>query len=244
MAHWAYIAAIGKEYMRKILSYCIYCSFMLCSCKSIRGLSASDKSAANRPVAKKNNSNSPVFIEQISVTPGTTAASKNYSSSSKNNLPAPSYSNYSPGSFNVENASLLQLKYAIITNMNVEQLTNAALLDNIEKWWGTRYCMGGTTDRCIDCSAFTQSMMQSVYNISLPRTARDQYDATQRISYTELKQGDLVFFHTTGRVVSHVGLYLGNNKFVHASSSNGVTISDLTESYWSARYIGAGRVTN
>lgn len=231
--------------MQKVLSYCIYCTFMLCSCKSIKGLAARDNSAADRPVAKNNNNNSPVFIEQISVTPGSSADTKKYSSNSKKKAPAPVYSGYSSSSsFNVENTSFLQMKYAIITNMNVEQLSNTALLDNIEKWWGTRYCMGGTSERCIDCSAFTQSMMQNVYSIPLPRTARDQYNASQRISYAELKQGDLVFFHTTGRVVSHVGLYLGNNKFVHASSSNGVTISDLTDSYWSSKYIGAGRVTH
>jgi lipoprotein Spr len=77
------------------------------------------------------------------------------------------------------------------------------------------------------------------FGINLPRTAREQYDATKRISRTDLKEGDLVFFNTQGGV-SHVGVYLQNNKFVHASSG-GVTISDLFEPYWERRFIGVGR---
>ncbi|TAL43619.1 MAG: NlpC/P60 family protein, partial [Chitinophagaceae bacterium] len=81
----------------------------------------------------------------------------------------------------------------------------------------------------------------SVYGISLARTARDQYRNSSRISRTHLQQGDLLFFNTRGGV-SHVGVYLQNNKFVHASTSGGVTISDLYDPYWLRRFVGVGRL--
>jgi lipoprotein Spr len=76
----------------------------------------------------------------------------------------------------------------------------------------------------------------------LPRTAQDQYNSCDKVVVEDLKEGDLVFFKTYSRGVSHVGIYIANNKFVHASSSEGVTISDLNDAYWQPRYIGAGRV--
>jgi lipoprotein Spr len=133
----------------------------------------------------------------------------------------------------VEKASALQLKYAI--------LLNTALLEFVDDWYGTRYRMGGTTKSGVDCSAFTQAIYLSAFAVSLPRTAREQYRASRIISATELKEGDLVFFNTTGGV-SHVGIYLQNNKFVHASSKLGVTISDMFDPYYIKHYIGAGRI--
>jgi lipoprotein Spr len=139
----------------------------------------------------------------------------------------------------IENASKIQIKYALLLDTEVEQLQNESLYAGIDEWLGTRYRLGGTTKDGIDCSAFVQILYITQFGINIPRTAREQYDATNRISRTELKEGDLVFFNTQGGV-SHVGLYLQNNKFVHASSS-GVTISDLFEPYWERRFIGVGR---
>jgi hypothetical protein len=68
----------------------------------------------------------------------------------------------------IENADMLQLKYAIVTDATVEKLTNIPLLATIDKWWGTKYCMGGSTTDCIDCSAFTQLILKDVYQVSLP----------------------------------------------------------------------------
>jgi lipoprotein Spr len=101
--------------------------------------------------------------------------------------------------------------------------------------------MGGSTKEGIDCSAFVNTLMLSVYAINLPRTSKEQYEAAVKINDDELSEGDLVFFNTKGGI-SHVGIYLANNKFVHASTSGGVMISDLNEAYWKARYKGAGRV--
>jgi lipoprotein Spr len=140
----------------------------------------------------------------------------------------------------VEKASALQSKYAQLLNTDAEQIRDIPLYQTIDDWYGTRYKYGGTTKNGIDCSAFVQTVFMSVFGITLPRTARDQYKATRRISRTELQEGDLLFFNTTGGV-SHVGIYLQNNKFVHASVS-GVTISDMFEPYYVKHFISAGRV--
>ncbi len=143
-------------------------------------------------------------------------------------------------STDIEKAGKLQLKYALMLDTEVEQVRNIELFDLIDYWYGTRYRFGGSTKTGIDCSAFMQILVDSVYNYSLPRTAREQYGVTRHVSRTELREGDLVFFNTRGGV-SHVGMYLQNNKFIHASSS-GVTISDLFDPYWIKRFIGVGRI--
>nr|MBA2745951.1 C40 family peptidase [Flavisolibacter sp.] len=93
----------------------------------------------------------------------------------------------------------------------------------------------------IDCSALMQVLFTSFYGFAIPRTAREQYGQCSKIKKEDLLEGDLIFFNTTGGI-SHVGMYLQNNKFVHASSSGGVTISDLDEEYWSRRFLNAGRI--
>jgi lipoprotein Spr len=140
----------------------------------------------------------------------------------------------------IENANSLQLKYALMLDVEVEQAINLNLFKVLDEWIGTRYRLGGNTKDGIDCSALTQILFSSLYGISLPRTAREQYDFSRKISRTELKEGDLVFFNTIGGV-SHVGMYLQNNKFIHASAG-GVTISDLYEEYWMKKFIGVGRI--
>jgi murein DD-endopeptidase / murein LD-carboxypeptidase len=146
----------------------------------------------------------------------------------------------SSSGLSIEKVSKLQFKYAILLDAEVEQVHNIGLFENIDNWFGTRYRYGGTTKGGIDCSAFVQVLFSSHYNIGMPRTAQNQYDATLRIAREELKEGDLIFFNTRGGV-SHVGIYLQNNKFVHASTSEGVTITDLEDSYWSRRIVGFGR---
>ena len=139
-----------------------------------------------------------------------------------------------------ELCSPLQFKYAQLLNRDVETLTNLSLLGFIDKWWGTKYRYGGTGPKGIDCSALTGLLMGSVFGVSLPRTAREQFAACTKLQEDEMMEGDLVFFNTRGGV-SHVGVYLGEGNFVHASSSQGVTISNIEDSYYRKRFIGAGR---
>lgn len=142
----------------------------------------------------------------------------------------------------VEDASSVQLKYAVLLNTEVESLPSKTLLETVDEWYGVRYRTGGNTKSGVDCSGFTVAVYAAVYGLALPRVSREQYRTSRKISTTELQEGDLVFFNTNGSGVSHVGVYLGNNKFIHASVSRGIMVNDLYEPYYLKRYIGAGRM--
>lgn len=135
----------------------------------------------------------------------------------------------------------LQFKYAQLMDVDIEDITNLTMFHFVEDWWNTRYRYGGSSKKGIDCSALTGILLGSVYGLVLPRTAREQFAASEKIKRENLQEGDLVFFNTRGGV-SHVGVYLANNYFVHASVSDGVTISSLNESYYSKKFIGSGRI--
>ncbi|HEY4148670.1 MAG TPA: NlpC/P60 family protein [Chitinophagaceae bacterium] len=141
----------------------------------------------------------------------------------------------------IEGSHALQFKYSLLLDAPVEQLTNLKLLEYIDEWYGTHYRFGGNSKDGIDCSAFSGGLMAAVFGIGLPRMAKDQYNAGLRVKKSELQEGDLVFFHTTRKGVSHVGVYVANNKFVHASLNYGVTISDLNDPYYLRTYVGARR---
>jgi cell wall-associated NlpC family hydrolase len=115
-----------------------------------------------------------------------------------------------------------------------QQLTRSAL-----RFLGSPYVFGGTTASGFDCSGFVQHVF-AMLGIGLPRTADAQYEYA-RPAVGGPRPGDLVFFDTYGGV-SHVGIYLGRGEFVHASSSRGVMVSHLSESYWASRYVGAKRL--
>lgn len=106
---------------------------------------------------------------------------------------------------------------------------------------GVPYVFGGTSPYGFDCSGYVQYIFAKA-GISIPRTADVQYEFGTPIPTTELVAGDLVFFSTYTYGASHVGIYLGDNNFIHASSSRGVTIDSLGSSYYSSRYIGARRI--
>ncbi len=230
----------------KRLSYNLLFVLILTGCRQFKALTSQDRSASVS-VDKKQGEKKVRFLDNISLIPGR-ATSKHAAvgpdiSTKKtkkgDNLKMPAA--IGPAG-DIERADWLQLKYAIMLDANVEKLHNVNLLKIIDEWWGTSYCMGGSTKSCIDCSALTQVIIQSIYSINLPRTAQEQYNYSKHIGLEDLNEGDLVFFNTGGRDISHVGVYLLNNKFVHAATSGGVMVSDLNDSYWKARYKGAGRV--
>ena len=120
------------------------------------------------------------------------------------------------------------------------------MLMEIIKYLGTPYKYGGNTKAGMDCSAFTQIIFKDVFNFSLERSARLQYTQGSIIDKgEELKVGDLVFFNTRKRVKpGHVGIYIGDNLFAHASTKKGVTITALDYDYYSRIYMGARRFEN
>lgn len=230
------------------LIYSLLCVGLLSSCSQFKELSSRDNSAASQPSLKSGNKK--VEFLDMSVSPGQVVTSKHdvspsMPSYSRRKMQRDLYNANKRTSFNaldIERADFLQLKYAIVLDATVEKLTNVNLLKLIDEWWGTSYCMGGSTKNCIDCSAFTQMMMQNVYRVTVPRTAQAQYKLSKQIRLEDLNEGDLVFFNTNGgRDITHVGIYLLNNKFVHAATTRGVMVSDLNDIYWKPRYKGSGR---
>jgi hypothetical protein len=207
--------------------------FLFCSCTALKPV-VNDKS--RKPVSLENNQ--PHFIENITVDPAAPAAKK--SSPSVNNTAT---SNTFTIQHNIpESYNPIQFKYAILMDMPVEALVNFKLFAFIDEWYGVPYHFGGSSKDGIDCSAFAGNLMTTVFGMGLPRMAKDQYKACEHVKKANLEEGDLVFFHTTRKGISHVGVYLGNNKFVHASLNYGVTISDLGDGYYARAFRGGGRV--
>ncbi len=109
---------------------------------------------------------------------------------------------------------------------------------------GTKYRFGGSTLKSgMDCSAFAKYVFQSTLGLPLPRRTIEMSRKGQRVSKSNLKPGDLVFFNTFGRTTSHVGIYIGNNKFVHSpSAGKRVRVDKLANPYWKIHYTGARRI--
>jgi cell wall-associated NlpC family hydrolase len=119
--------------------------------------------------------------------------------------------------------------------------TGNALIDTAKKYMGVPYVWGGTTTDGFDCSGFTQYVMKQ-NGITIPRTAAEQYATGTAVDKSNLRVGDLVFFTTYKEGASHVGFYMGDGKFIHASSANEqVTISNLGDTYYTEHYIGSRR---
>lgn len=126
---------------------------------------------------------------------------------------------------------------AIPEGMNRDQV----LLEVVD-YLGVPYVYGGNTKAGIDCSGFTAQVYKNSTQKKLPRSAREQYGYGTAVRQSQLQFGDLVFFNTTGRVPSHVGIYIEDDLFAHASVTRGVTLSSLESTYYKNRYVGARRV--
>lgn len=126
---------------------------------------------------------------------------------------------------------------AMVRNLDIK----SKLMDQYASWKGVRYRLGGDSRRGIDCSAFVQRTFRDQFGMELPRSTYEQQETGEQIQRNKLRPGDLVLFRagSTGR---HVGIYIGNNQFVHASTRAGVMISSMDEDYWNKRYQEGRRI--
>ncbi|WP_284204939.1 NlpC/P60 family protein [Psychromonas marina] len=127
------------------------------------------------------------------------------------------------------------------SNMSEDNLLFYLLRKEFSKWQGTPYRLGGNSKKGIDCSALVQNIYRDSFNITLPRTTETQVEQGYLVYRNQLQIGDLVFFKT-GWNTRHVGIYIGNEEFIHASTSQGVITSSLNNVYWKPRYWQAKRI--
>jgi len=142
-----------------------------------------------------------------------------------------------------EETDLLINRFADMMEVDAEEVSNLSLYKFIDNWYGVKYKWGGADNTGIDCSAFSQKLYDNIYSVNILRTARQQHRSCELIKkYEDAVEGDLVFFRIHHVRISHVGVYLTNGYFVHASRSRGVMISSLNDKYWHRRYAGCGRI--
>lgn len=130
--------------------------------------------------------------------------------------------------------------FAGTDSTTVEASTTKEITAAAYKYIGVPYVYGGTSASGLDCSGYTQRVFKDM-GITLKRTAAQQYTQGTAVAKSDLQAGDLVFFNTLGGV-SHVGIFIGDGKFVQAGTSTGVSVAKLNSSYWGPKYIGAKRV--
>lgn len=123
-------------------------------------------------------------------------------------------------------------------------IKSSQVTSTAKKVMGVKYLYGGTTTKGFDCSGFVGYVYKKV-GVKLPRTSGAMYKTGKSVSKKNLKTGDLVFFKTSGKGVSHTGIYIGNGKFAHSSSSKGVSVAKINDPYyWGSKYVGAKRVAS
>jgi hypothetical protein len=144
--------------------------------------------------------------------------------------------------FKASSSGTIKERYAYLLNVKEKEIENEKLYGFIDNWIGVPYRIGGIDKKGVDCSGFIFLLEKEVFNKDLPRTARTMAEKIKRKYEQDLEEGDLVFFDFDGQKFSHVGFYLHNNKFVHASTSKGVIISDLKDPWYYKYFTRAGSI--
>lgn len=139
-------------------------------------------------------------------------------------------------------STLLKKKYAEKLGISESDIKNEKLYQFINDWYGVKYKYGGKDKAGVDCSGLTAALYLGVYKKTISSNTKDLVSEVKKIKESDLKEGDLVFFNTNGKSISHVGVYLQNHKFVHASTKKGVMISDMNEPYFKQTYVMSGKV--
>ncbi len=132
--------------------------------------------------------------------------------------------------------------YSTFLKINIDTMYNPLLYKTAIEWLKTRYQYGGKNSQGIDCSDFSAMLYDRAYGIKISGSSAELCSKTERVKKEDLREGDLVFFKIQKNRVSHVGVYLTNNKFAHATTQAGVIVSDLNEAYYRKYYYTAGRV--
>ncbi|MBL7910852.1 MAG: C40 family peptidase [Bacteroidia bacterium] len=125
-----------------------------------------------------------------------------------------------------------------------KEVRESKLYSFISDWYGTPYKYGGCEKTGVDCSCFTINLFEKVYGRKIPRTAGEIYKECEKTKIEKATEGDLIFFKINSNSITHVGVYLRDNKFVHASTTRGVLVNSLTETYYQKYFYTAGKLKN
>lgn len=199
--------------------YLLLAAFVLWSCKTTQPLPEKKKTTT-----KNNTSPVNVVFEELE---------ENDESTEKVVLPEPVLS---------KEKQELKEKYSELLDVTDLELEKIELYAFIDEWVGVKYKYGGTTKKGVDCSGFTNLLYNNVFKRELPRSSSDIAAVAKSVSKKELSEGDFVFFSIRSNKVDHVGIYLANNRFVHASTSKGVIISNLEHPYYAKHFKTGGRL--
>lgn len=132
--------------------------------------------------------------------------------------------------------------YSNMLGFNINSIENPKLYQRISEWMGTPYKYSGKSKKGIDCSGLVCELYKNCNNLVLESCAKDLFHNSEHIKKTDLREGDLVFFKIKNNKISHVGIYLGQNKFIHASTKNGVIVSNLEDPYYKRYFYKGGRL--
>jgi lipoprotein Spr len=132
-------------------------------------------------------------------------------------------------------------EYSRKLGVPVPETANQLLYTTLYVWMGVPYKYGGNSKKGVDCSGLICSVYPEVYQIQVPRVSAQMYKEAKKIEEKELKEGDLVFFKIDSRDIRHSGIFLFSDYFIHSTTSKGVIISRLNDTYWRKYFVGGGR---